>query len=179
MGGLEFFTSGDEVWWQDADGIHPLTESSPIIPIIIDRIKELYPKAFDALCECYAKQRGNVGYFRFLIARRFCKCNFGNLDHTKEDVNGIFNFEKVACPLQGECPFEGRICMPEMTTSLSDAEKRVMKLVCEGRSNQEIAEDLFLSPNTVKRHISVSYLKTKTRNRAEFVRYSKDNNLFL
>lgn len=176
---MEFFVSGDEVWYQDESGLLPLTEGSPVVSVIIDKIREFYPQAYASLCDCYAKSRQNASYFNFLVARRFCKCNFGNLDHTRKDMDGmVFNIERVSCPLLGECPYEGIICMPSMSTCLSKAEKRVMKLLCDGRSRQEIADELYISPNTVKRHISTSYIKTHTRNCVEFVKYAKDNSIF-
>lgn len=176
---MEFFVSADEVFFQSENGLQPLVEGSPIVAQMLERIKELYPQAFKALCLCYEKSKPNKSYYDFLIVRRFCKCNFGNLDHTKRDVSsGIFNIERVSCPLQGECQYEGTICMPKMDSRLSDSERRVMKLVCDGRSNMEIAEELYLSPNTVKRHISSAYIKSRSRNRADFVKYAKDNNLF-
>ena len=36
---------------------------------------------------------------------------------------------------------------------LSEREREVLLLIVEGKSNQEIAEDLYLSPNTVKTHV--------------------------
>lgn len=176
---MEFVTSGEDVWYQTSGGIRPLREDSDIIPVIIDRIKDLYPRAYEKLSECYANSSLNVSYFNFLVVRRFCKCNFGALDHTKVDVGETFNFERIPCPLRGECRYEGVICMPKLETCLSEAEKRVMRLVCEGKNNAEIAEELYLSPNTVKRHISASYIKSHTRNRAEFIKYSNDNNMFV
>lgn len=179
MDGLEFYISADEVWYKDVEGMHVLRENSPAVDIIIDKIQELFPLAYEALCECYEKSRANNKYFKYLIARRFCKCNFGNLDFTRTDVSeGTFNLERIPCPLMGECKYECVICMPQMESFLSDAEKRVMKLVCDGKSNQEIADELYLSPNTVRRHISMSYFKTNTHNRAEFVSYAKDNSIF-
>lgn len=176
---MEFFVSADEVFYQSENGLQPLCEGSPIVLQMLERIKELYPQAYKALCQCYEKSKLNKPYYNFLIVRRFCKCNFGNLDHTKRDVAGaILNIERVQCPLMGECVYEGVICMPKMDSRLSDAEKRVMKLVCDGRSNAEIAEELYLSPNTVKRHISSAYIKSRSRNRADFVKYAKDNNIF-
>lgn len=176
---MEFFVSADEVFFQSENGLQPLVEGSPIVAQMLERIKELYPQAYKALCVCYAKSKPNKTYYNFLIVRRFCKCNFGNLDHTKRDVSGgIFNIERVSCPLQGECQYEGIICMPKMDSRLSDSERRVMKLVCDGRSNNEIAEELYLSPNTVKRHISSAYIKSHSRNRADFVKYAKDNDIF-
>ena len=176
---MEFFVSADEVWFQSENGLQPLTEGSPIVMQMLERIKELYPQAYKALCQCYEKSKPDKPYYNFLIVRRFCKCNFGNLDHTRRDVSGaILNIERVSCPLMGECQHEGIICMPKMDSRLSDAEKRVMKLVCDGRSNAEIAEELYLSPNTVKRHISSAYIKSHSRNRADFVKYAKDNDIF-
>lgn len=176
---MEFFVSADEVFYQSENGLQQLSEGSPIVVQIIERIKELYPQAYKALCQCYEKSKLNKSYYSFLIVRRFCKCNFGNLDHTKRDIaGGIFNIERVSCPLMGECAYEGVICMPKMDSRLSDAEKRVMRLVCEGKSNADISDALYLSPNTVKKHISSAYIKTHSRNRADFVKYAKDNNIF-
>ena len=175
----EFFCNGPDVLYESNGNIEVLSEGSLVVDNIIERIRELYPQAYDALCECYAKSRINAMHFNFLVARRFCKCNLGNLDHTKHDVdNGNLNFERVPCPLLGECKYEGVVCMPKMNSRLSEAEKRVMKLVCDGLSNQEIAEKLYLSTNTVKRHITNAYMKTNLRNRTEFVKFANDNSLF-
>lgn len=176
---VEFFSEGSDVWYHDKDGMHLLTQSSPSVSYLIDSISDLYPSAYNALCECYSKSRLNVPLFRYKVACRFCKCNFGSLDHTRKDIDDdAFNFERVSCPLHGECQYEGIICMPKMDTRLSDAERRVMKLVYDGLLNQEIAEKLSLSMNTVKRHVSNALLKTRTRNRVEFVKYANRISLF-
>lgn len=176
---MEFFVNGADVLYEKDGEVEVLSEGSQLVSELIYKIHELYPQAYKALCSCYKNSQMNARYFDFLIARRFCKCNFGNLDHTKKDVDGcVLNFERVPCPLLGECRYEGIVCQPKMETVLSDGEKRVMKLVCDGRSNQEIADELYLSPNTVKRHISNAYLKTRMRNRAEFVKYANDNSIF-
>lgn len=176
---MEFFVNGADVLYEKDGSVEVLTEGSQVVSDIIDKISELYPQAYKALCSYYKKSQIYQPHFRFLIARRFCKCNFGNLDHTRKDLDGfMFNFERVSCPMLDECPLEGIVCQPKMETVLSDGEKRVMKLVCDGKSNQEIADELYLSPNTVKRHISNAYLKTRKRNRAEFVKYANDNSIF-
>jgi DNA-binding NarL/FixJ family response regulator len=53
--------------------------------------------------------------------------------------------------------------------SLTQREAEVLALLARGRRNQEIAEDLFVSLDTVKSHIKVLYRKLGVRNRAEAV----------
>ena len=42
---------------------------------------------------------------------------------------------------------------------LTDRERQVLQLMAEGRSNQAICEQLFLSPKTVEGHISSIFTK--------------------
>lgn len=53
--------------------------------------------------------------------------------------------------------------------SLSNREEEVLSLVFEGKSNQDIAEELFISENTVKRHINSILKKTEAKNRHELI----------
>jgi DNA-binding NarL/FixJ family response regulator len=52
---------------------------------------------------------------------------------------------------------------------LSEREREVLSLIAAGSTNREIAEQLFLSPHTVKEHTSALYRKLHARNRAEAV----------
>lgn len=52
---------------------------------------------------------------------------------------------------------------------LTGREQEVLELIGSGATNREIAEQLSLSPNTVKDHASGLYRKMKARNRAEAV----------
>ena len=52
---------------------------------------------------------------------------------------------------------------------LTDREREVLDLIAAGSTNREIAEQLFLSPHTVKEHTSTLYKKLRVRNRAEAV----------
>jgi two-component system response regulator DesR len=52
---------------------------------------------------------------------------------------------------------------------LSPREREVLELVATGATNREIAEQLHLSPHTVKEHTSALYRKLEARNRADAV----------
>ncbi|TDO92259.1 regulatory LuxR family protein [Halanaerobium saccharolyticum] len=52
---------------------------------------------------------------------------------------------------------------------LTEREKELLKLLIEGKNNQEIAQDLFISINTVKKHLSHIFNKTEVKNRTELV----------
>jgi DNA-binding NarL/FixJ family response regulator len=43
---------------------------------------------------------------------------------------------------------------PEDLLALSEREKEILRLVAHGRDNTEIAQELYLSPSTVKNHVS-------------------------
>lgn len=179
---IEFYQYNDELWYKTANGMNRvLAETdSQLIQTLISIIRERYPSAYLALENEYQKSALNVPYFQFLIVRRFCKCNFGKLDTTEMDIdeNSHFHFEKVECPLRGECRNEGIICSPKFNSKLSAAELRVMKLVYDGKSKEEISETLYISPHTVKNHIKSVYLKLGIHEKTDFVRYAQSNNLF-
>lgn len=182
MGKLEFYIYEQELWCKHDDGRNEVVteHDTEIVQSLLECIREQYPEAYKALEKEYQKSAGNVPYYQYLIVRRFCKCNFGRLDTTKIDVehSGAFNFEKVECPLRGECRFEGVICSPKFNTKLSDAELRVMRLIYDGIGKDEIAERLYLSPNTVKNHIKSVYCKLGIHEKSEFIKYANKNNLF-
>jgi DNA-binding NarL/FixJ family response regulator len=53
--------------------------------------------------------------------------------------------------------------------ALTARERQVMALAAEGRSNDEIAEDLFVSPLTVRTHVHRAMTKLNARDRAQLV----------
>ncbi|MGR6971691.1 response regulator transcription factor [Streptomyces cynarae] len=58
---------------------------------------------------------------------------------------------------------------PERLAELTVREREVMALAAEGKSNTEIAEDLVLSPLTVRTHIHRAMTKLGARDRAQLV----------
>ena len=57
-------------------------------------------------------------------------------------------------------------------TELSERELEVLRLIAIGKDNAEIARDLFISPNTVKNHISNILLKLQIENRIQAAVYA-------
>jgi DNA-binding CsgD family transcriptional regulator len=60
---------------------------------------------------------------------------------------------------------------------LSGREIEVLRLLAAGRSNQQIADELVISLNTVRRHVSNVFDKTGAANRAQATAYAKDNGI--
>lgn len=52
---------------------------------------------------------------------------------------------------------------------LTDREREVLRLVGRGRSNDEIAADLFISPHTAKTHVKNTMIKLGAHDRAQLV----------
>jgi DNA-binding NarL/FixJ family response regulator len=50
---------------------------------------------------------------------------------------------------------------------LSDRELEVLKLVADGKTNQEIGEELFIGPSTARNHISSILMKLQVDNRVQ------------
>ena len=68
----------------------------------------------------------------------------------------------------------GKITMPN---DLTKREQEVLASVASGKSNQEVADELFISTKTVDTHKSHILDKLGLKNTAELVRYAIKNNL--
>jgi DNA-binding NarL/FixJ family response regulator len=85
----------------------------------------------------------------------------GNNYFTEEILYRLVNRFKTK-PLQNADPL----------VALSDREIEVLRLICKGLSNQEIADTLFISKRTVDHHRASLLTKTDTRNAASLVIYA-------
>ena len=61
------------------------------------------------------------------------------------------------------------IARPELLARLTDREREILVQVAHGLSNDEIATELYLSPLTVKTHVSRAMTKLAARDRAQLV----------
>jgi DNA-binding CsgD family transcriptional regulator/pimeloyl-ACP methyl ester carboxylesterase len=108
----------------------------------------------------------------------------GRLAEIKGDIAPWFwgDFES-AIPLIEEflshVPALSEVAIPRPTATevLSSREVEVLRLLAAGRSNQQIADALVISLNTVRRHVSNVFDKTGVANRAQAAVYAKEHGL--
>lgn len=179
---IEFYTTpeGEVTLREVGEAERQLKESdTDFIQAFLSVLREFYPEAHAALMELYSKSAANKRYRDYLAVRRFIKCNFGVYDNTIDvDANWGFNFEFVSCPLRGECKWDGVLCQPKFNSALSSRQKEVMELCYNGVSDEDIAERLFISLQTIKYHKKAVYRKLGLHSMADFVRYAAQNNLY-
>jgi DNA-binding NarL/FixJ family response regulator len=63
--------------------------------------------------------------------------------------------------------------------NLSNREKEVLKAICDQKTNDEIAEDLFLSPSSVKKYRCTLLEKTKSRTSAGLIIYAVKHGIYI
>ena len=62
--------------------------------------------------------------------------------------------------------------------NISEREKEVLKLIADGLTNEEIAEKLFVSKNTVKNHVASIISKLSVKDRTQVAIVALKNNFF-
>lgn len=174
----EFYTTPEGVVMvkQIGESVKELTQDSPnreFIEQFIDYIQNNFSEAYKELSKLYQKSKKNKHHYEFLIVSRFIRCNFSSYDTKEQDIDdmGDFNFEQVQCPLRGECTLENKCCNPKRDTILSDRELEVAQLIENGSTTDEIADALFISPNTVNAHRRNIHAKIKSNNKPGLISY--------
>lgn len=72
----------------------------------------------------------------------------------------------------------GRDLKEKTLDQLTPTEFQVLRLIGQGKSNDEIAEILFISKNTVRSHIKSIYAKLDTHSRLQLALYAINSALF-
>jgi DNA-binding NarL/FixJ family response regulator len=62
----------------------------------------------------------------------------------------------------------------QLLSPLSEREFEVVQLIYSGKTNQQITQDLFISINTLKRHINNAYMRLDVKSRTEAVNRLKE-----
>ncbi|MFC1503140.1 LuxR C-terminal-related transcriptional regulator [Pseudomonadota bacterium] len=65
--------------------------------------------------------------------------------------------------------------VPKTPANLTSREQEIMQLLVLGASNNQIAEELFVSENTVKTHLHNVFKKIKVKNRLQAFMWAKNN----
>lgn len=61
--------------------------------------------------------------------------------------------------------------------ALTKRERQIVALVADGLKNKEIAESLFISPATVRHHLSSIFIKLEVPNRLRLIAFAYRNGL--
>lgn len=72
---------------------------------------------------------------------------------------------------------DGESALVNSEVKISKREKEILSLICRGFSNNEIAEELFISPKTVDNHRTNLLSKTNTKNAANLVMFAIKNKI--
>jgi predicted ATPase/DNA-binding CsgD family transcriptional regulator len=76
--------------------------------------------------------------------------------------------------LRAAAPADNGASYPD---GLTEREVEILRLMARGKSNRDIGEELFITPNTVANHVKNILSKTATGNRTEAAAYARDRSL--
>jgi DNA-binding NarL/FixJ family response regulator len=71
----------------------------------------------------------------------------------------------------------GRAPARKLPDGLTQREAEILCLIAHGKTNPDIAAELYLSAHTVKSHINRIFAKTASADRAAAIRYARDHDL--
>lgn len=92
-----------------------------------------------------------------------------SVDQLIDALERVSAGEQVVVPGRRSGPSVGTPDWPGRGRGLSDREAEVLTLICKGLSNQQIAEHLYLSVNSIKTYIRTMYRKIGVESRAQAV----------
>lgn len=182
---IEYFGSPDgiNINWQTSDNQFGTLSDSDTDKVdgILEMVSTKYVGCIDRLASIYRVKMNNkpskqIAFENYRMARRFCKCNLAVMDHVPDiDENGVIHLEKVHCPLRGECKDENVICNPTLNTGLAVRELEVVRLICQGLSDDQIAKHLFISVYTAENHRKNILRKLDLHSKADIVKWAYEN----
>jgi DNA-binding CsgD family transcriptional regulator len=114
---------------------------------------------------------------RVRVAIAIADRELGDEDATELELRAaeeVFERLGAALDLDGIRSLRGRPALPDGLTS---REAEVLGLVASGKSNREVAADLFISEKTVARHLSNIFAKVGVSSRTEAAAYAFEHGL--
>jgi DNA-binding NarL/FixJ family response regulator len=147
------------------DATRALTQSSPHVSVLILTMFDDDASVFQAM------RAGARGY---LLK--------GAGEHEIERaVRGVADGEAIFGPAVAQRVLDylsgTRPPQPTAFPELSEREREVLSLLAEGRSNPDIARRLYLSPKTVRNHVSNIFTKLQVADRAQAIIRARDAGL--
>lgn len=139
-----------------------ISREFPDLPVVMLTVSTLESDLFDAI------RAGAIGYFTKSLAPEAMVKNLRSfrendtLPINRTMATKVLAYFRDASPKTRQSPRE-----PE--TSLTDREHEVLELIAEGRRDREIADLLFVTESTVKKHVQNILRKLHARNRTEAV----------
>ena len=131
--------------------IKVLKKNFPDLDVIVLTMHENDDYIFDSLCA------GAIGYLLKEATPEKI------LDSIKEAINGGAPMStQIARKVIGSFKVNP-------SPDLTKREREVLELLCEGKSYKMIANDLFISPETVRRHLKSIYRKLEVHSKSEAV----------
>jgi DNA-binding NarL/FixJ family response regulator len=152
------------------DGLRSLRASYPDIPIAVVSVHEDREHVLQAISE------GVIGYIPKSaegaeLLRALTLVLNGDVYFPRDILQGG-RLRGGSLPV---APAGETDAQPGVAPSLTAREDQVLDLVRRGRSNSDIAEELGLSPNTVRVHLRNVGIKLKIKDRSEFAAYRAGN----
>jgi DNA-binding NarL/FixJ family response regulator len=147
------------------DATRALTQSSPHVKVLILTMFDDDASVFQAM------RAGARGYL----------LKGAGEQEIERAIRGVADGEAIFGPavaqrvldfLSGTAPRQ-----PAAFPELSEREREVLSLLAEGRSNPDIARRLFLSPKTVRNHVSNIFTKLQVADRAQAIIKARDAGL--
>ncbi len=152
---IEFFKLNGELCFIQDSKVHPWDEITIDTLNILRRDLDRFPEKITAL-----EEAGVDGVHQLY---HFAMCCHGDLNNNPDFLNGRNNLadnEYSPCNIRGTgtCRFKEVLCnkgtFEAPFGTFSRREVEIAKIVTEGLTDEEIAEKLFVSKNTIKTHIS-------------------------
>ncbi|MBN2747086.1 MAG: response regulator transcription factor [Bacteroidales bacterium] len=148
------------------NGIQILEEIRPVFPEMIIAILTMYS---DENLAMMTKKLGANAYLNK-------DADLKELKHVifEIDINDFYLGNGIKKVTQHESLIEDKFSHINQLTS---REKEIIKLIAEGKSSSEVAEDLFISPATVQTHRRNIFNKLKVNKVSELIKYAYQNNI--
>jgi DNA-binding NarL/FixJ family response regulator len=147
------------------DATRALTQSSPHIKVLVLTMFDDDASVFQAM------RAGARGYLLKGAGEQEIQRAVRDVANG-EAIFGPAVAQRVLDYLSGTTPRQ-----PTAFPELSEREREVLSLLAEGRSNPDIARRLFLSPKTVRNHVSNIFTKLQVADRAQAIIKARDAGL--